>query len=59
MSMKIVKEDKEQQVSVLKVAVGKEDYSGKVSSALKDYQKKAKLDGFRPGKVPAIPSSRP
>ncbi len=51
--MKIVKEDKGQQVSVLKVAVGKEDYSGKVSSALKDYQKKAKLDGFRPGKVPA------
>lgn len=50
--MKIVKEDKGQQVSVLKVAVGKEDYSEKVSSALKDYQKKAKLDGFRPGKVP-------
>lgn len=51
--MKIVKEDKGQQVSVLKVAVGKEDYSEKVTSALKDYQKKAKLDGFRPGKVPA------
>ncbi len=51
--MKIVKEDKGQQVSILKVAVGKEDYNEKVSSALKDYQKKAKLDGFRSGKVPA------
>lgn len=50
--MKIVKEDKGQQVSVLKMYVGKEDYSDKVASALKEYQKKAKLDGFRPGKVP-------
>ncbi len=50
--MKIVKEDKGQQVSVLKVSVGKEDYSSSVDSALKEQQKKAKLDGFRPGKVP-------
>lgn len=50
--MKIVKEDKGQQVSVLKVSVAKEDYNESVASALKEYQKKAKLDGFRPGKVP-------
>jgi len=50
--MNIVKEDKSQQISVLKLTIGKEDYESGVNATLKDYQKKVKLDGFRPGKVP-------
>jgi len=39
--------------AVLKVKVVSEDYQPKVESALKTYQKKANIPGFRPGKVPA------
>jgi trigger factor len=38
--------------AVLKVKVVSEDYQPKVESALKTYQKKANIPGFRPGKVP-------
>jgi trigger factor len=38
--------------AVLKVKVVAEDYLPKVETALKDYQKKANIPGFRPGKVP-------
>jgi trigger factor len=39
--------------AVLKVKVVSQDYQPKVEKALKIYQKKATLPGFRPGKVPA------
>lgn len=38
--------------AVLKVEIGESDYSGKVDDVLKDYKKKVRIDGFRPGKVP-------
>jgi trigger factor len=37
---------------VLKIQVAAEDYAPKVESTLKDYRKKAKIDGFRPGTAP-------
>lgn len=38
--------------ALLKVQVVKEDYEEKVNNILKDYRKKARFDGFRPGMVP-------
>lgn len=38
--------------AIVKVKLGPEDYSAKVEKVLKDYQKKASIPGFRPGKVP-------
>lgn len=37
---------------VLKIQVSAADYADKVEATLKDYRKKAKFDGFRPGTVP-------
>lgn len=50
--MDITKESLDELNAVLKVKVGKDDYEEKVSNVLKDYRKKARIDGFRPGKVP-------
>ena len=36
----------------LKVKIEKADYEEKVETVLKDYRKKAKIKGFRPGMVP-------
>lgn len=36
----------------VKIELGKEDYAGRVEKALKDYQKKVVVNGFRPGKTP-------
>jgi trigger factor len=52
-TMNITKHNIDDLNAVLKVKVGPEDYAGKVESALKEYQKKANMPGFRPGKVPA------
>jgi len=38
--------------ATIKVQLVKEDYETRVNSALKEYQKKAVLDGFRKGKTP-------
>jgi len=38
--------------AVLHVKVEKTDYEERVDEVLKDYRKKARVDGFRPGKVP-------
>ena len=38
--------------AVLKLQITPSDYNEKVDVALKDYRKKAKIDGFRPGTVP-------
>jgi len=50
--MNITKENIDELNAVLKVHVGPEDYQNKVEGALKEYQKKANIPGFRPGKVP-------
>ncbi len=38
--------------AILNVKVEKADYEEKVDDVLKDYRRKARVDGFRPGKVP-------
>jgi trigger factor len=50
--MNIVKENINDLTAVLKVTITEKDYAEKVQSALNDYRKKARIDGFRPGKVP-------
>ena len=50
--MNIVKENINDLTAVLKVNITKEDYTEKVENVIKDYRKKARIDGFRPGKVP-------
>lgn len=51
--MNIVQENIDELNAVLKVKVVANDYLPKVETALKDYQKKATIPGFRPGKVPS------
>lgn len=50
--MNITRENIDNLNAVLKVKVGPEDYQQRVESALKEYQKKVNMPGFRPGKVP-------
>ncbi|MBU8892358.1 MAG: trigger factor [Bacteroidales bacterium] len=50
--MNIVKENINDLTAVLKVNISKDDYAEKVETVIKDYRKKARIDGFRPGKVP-------
>ena len=50
--MNITKENIDNLNALLKVNVTKEDYSEKVENQIKDFRKKARIDGFRPGKVP-------
>ncbi|RLD63562.1 MAG: trigger factor [Bacteroidetes bacterium] len=50
--MNITKENIDELNATLKIKLEKEDYEEKVNNVLKDYKKKAKIDGFRPGKVP-------
>ncbi len=38
--------------SVLRIVIEKNDYEERVENILRDYRRKAKIDGFRPGKVP-------
>lgn len=51
--MNITQENIDELNAVLKVKVVAADYLPKVEGALKDYQRKASMPGFRPGKVPA------
>ncbi len=51
--MNISKELKDELNAVVKIVISKDDYEPKVKKVLSDYQKKARIDGFRPGKVPA------
>lgn len=50
--MEIVKTNINEVNAVIKIKIGKEDYSEKVQKALKDYRNKANIPGFRKGKVP-------
>ena len=38
--------------ATIKIQLDKDDYATRVSDALKDYQKRAVIDGFRKGKTP-------
>lgn len=51
--MNIVKENVDTLNAVLKVTVDQGDYQERVTKALGDFRRKAKIDGFRPGMVPA------
>lgn len=50
--MNITKNQVDNLNGVIKIELVKEDYAGRVESALKDYQKKVVIDGFRRGKTP-------
>ncbi len=50
--MNITQEKTSDLTALVKVEINKEDYSAEVTKILKDYQKKASMPGFRPGKVP-------
>ncbi len=50
--MNITLENIDELNAVLNMKVEQTDYEAKVDEVLKDYRKKAKVDGFRPGKVP-------
>jgi len=50
--MDIVKENVDDLNAVLKVKIAPADYSERYNTALKKYQKKVDMPGFRPGKVP-------
>jgi len=51
-NMNITQENTDHLNAVLNVKVEQTDYEEKVNDVLKDYRKKANVDGFRPGKVP-------
>lgn len=50
--MNIKKENVDELNAVLSINLEKSDYESRVGEVLKDYKKKARIDGFRPGKVP-------
>jgi trigger factor len=50
--MNIKKDSIDELNAVLTIKIEKPDYEERVGNILKDYRKKAKIDGFRPGKVP-------
>jgi len=50
--MNITKTNIDELNAVIKLQIVKEDYENSVKDVLNDYRKKAKIDGFRPGKVP-------
>ncbi len=50
--MKITREQRGQNVSLLKVLVDEKDYGEAVDKMLRDYKRKANIPGFRPGMVP-------
>jgi trigger factor len=51
--MNITKQNIDDLNAVIKLQLSKDDYEGRVNNVLSDYRKKARIDGFRPGKVPA------
>lgn len=50
--MNITQESTGDLTAIIKIQVGVDDYIDSVNKVLKDYQRKANIPGFRPGKVP-------
>ncbi len=50
--MNIKKDSIDELNAVLTIKIEQPDYEERVNNILKDYRRKAKFDGFRPGKVP-------
>ncbi len=50
--MNITQEQSDPLNALVHVKVEQEDYQAKVDEVLKEYRRKARVDGFRPGKVP-------
>ncbi len=50
--MNITKENIDELNAKLRIKIEKDDYKEKVDEMLRDYRKKARMNGFRPGKVP-------
>lgn len=50
--MNISQEKTDKLNTILSVKVEQEDYAERVEKVLKDYRRQARVDGFRPGKVP-------
>jgi trigger factor len=50
--MNIKKDSIDELNAVVTIIIEKPDYEERVDNILKDYRKKARFDGFRPGKVP-------
>lgn len=50
--MDITQENIDQLNAVLSIKLEAKDYEERVNNVLTDYRKKARIDGFRPGKVP-------
>jgi trigger factor len=51
--MNITKQDAEGLSAIINLVIDKPDYEEKVNNQIAEYRKKARIDGFRPGKVPA------
>ena len=50
--MNITRENIDELNAVIRIKVEKEDYEEKLHNVLGDFRRKARIDGFRPGKVP-------
>ncbi|MFZ4463601.1 MAG: trigger factor family protein, partial [Bacteroidales bacterium] len=50
--MNITKESTGEQTATIRISLQQADIEPEVTKALKDYQRKASVPGFRPGKVP-------
>ena len=50
--MNIKRDSTDELNAVLTIKIEQPDYEERVNTVLKDYRRKAKFDGFRPGKVP-------
>ncbi|TSA38068.1 MAG: trigger factor [Porphyromonadaceae bacterium] len=51
--MNISRENSDDLNAVIRIGIEPVDYQPKVDAALSEYRKKARFDGFRPGKVPS------
>ena len=50
--MNVTREKTDELNSTVKIKIEKPDYEDRVNNILKDYRRKARIDGFRPGMVP-------